>query len=407
MTTLLPPGKIQFSDANGVPLAGGSVFMYVPSTTSFKTTWLDPSQLAANTNPIILDAAGEAIIFGSGVYRQVLQDSLGNTIWDQLTASTDAGGIYSGGISTGTATDQVVASTTPAGFALTAGNQLTFIAGFTSTGATTLNANGTGAKAITKAGQSGPVALVAGDIRVGNAVELFYDGTQYQILSWQGGTLAVAINEAEVNSIAAAATTDIGAQAGNFIVISGNTGITSFGTIAGGARRTLVFTGTPTITASGNIILPASYAVVPGDVMTFRSEGGGIWTLESCALLSGKPLVVTAPVFGTSYSSGSIALPALGATTTLTHGLGGAPTLWKVTFVNVTAEGGYVTGDSVDDAPSSDAASRNLFIVLDNANTTQLKLLAGSGAYSLPNKGTGALFSLTAGNWNALVRAWR
>lgn len=183
MTTLLPPGKQQFSDANGVPLAGGSVFMYVPGTTTFKNTWQDGSQVTLNTNPVILDAAGEAVIFGLGAYRQIVQDSLGNTIWDQLTSSTDQGGIYSGGVSTGTAANQIVAVTVPAGFALVAGNQLTFIAGFTSTGATTLNANGTGAKNILKPGIAGPVALAAGDIVVGNAVEVFYDGTQYQMMS--------------------------------------------------------------------------------------------------------------------------------------------------------------------------------------------------------------------------------
>lgn len=183
MTTLLPPGKQQFSDANGVPLAGGSVFFYIPGTTTFKNTWQDASQVTLNTNPVILDAAGEAVIYGLGAYRQLVQDSLGNLIWDQLTSSTDQGGIYSGGVSTGTAANQILAVTVPAGFSLTAGNQLTFIAGFTTTGATTLNANGTGAKNILKPGTSGPVPLAAGDFVVGNAVELFYDGTQYQMMS--------------------------------------------------------------------------------------------------------------------------------------------------------------------------------------------------------------------------------
>lgn len=97
MTTLLPLAKQQFSDANGVPLAGGSVFFYIPGTTTFKSTWQDAGQVTLNTNPVILDAAGEAVIFGSGSYRQIVKDSLGNTIWDQLTSSTDATGIALGG----------------------------------------------------------------------------------------------------------------------------------------------------------------------------------------------------------------------------------------------------------------------------------------------------------------------
>ena len=85
MATLLPPGKIQFSDANGNPLAAGSVGFYIPGTLTLKNTWQDAAQTILNTNPVTLDSSGEAIIYGSGIYRQIVKDSLGNTIWDQLT----------------------------------------------------------------------------------------------------------------------------------------------------------------------------------------------------------------------------------------------------------------------------------------------------------------------------------
>lgn len=183
MTTLLPAAKLQLFDANGVPLAGGKVYFYIPGTTTFKNTWQDPSQIALNTNPVVLDSAGEAVVYGVGAYRQIVFDALGNQIWDQLTSSTDAGGIFSGGTSTGTAANQILATTFPAGFALTAGNQLTFILGFSIAGATTLNANGTGAKNILKPGPSGPVPLVGGEGGVGDVAALFYDGTQYQLLN--------------------------------------------------------------------------------------------------------------------------------------------------------------------------------------------------------------------------------
>lgn len=86
--TLLPNAKQQFFDANGNPLAAGTVTFYVPGTSTLKATYQDAAQTISNTNPIILDAAGEAIIFGSGAYRQLVKDSLGNTIWDQLTYDT-------------------------------------------------------------------------------------------------------------------------------------------------------------------------------------------------------------------------------------------------------------------------------------------------------------------------------
>lgn len=83
--SLLPNGKQQFVDANGIPLAGGTVQFYVPGTTTPKDTWQDTGETILNTNPIVLDGSGQAIIYGEGVYRQVVKDVDGNLIWDQLT----------------------------------------------------------------------------------------------------------------------------------------------------------------------------------------------------------------------------------------------------------------------------------------------------------------------------------
>lgn len=85
LASLLPNGKQTFLDANGKPLASGSVAFYVPNTTTPKTTWQDPGEVTPNANPVPLDSAGTAIIYGSGQYRQIVKDVNGNTIWDQLT----------------------------------------------------------------------------------------------------------------------------------------------------------------------------------------------------------------------------------------------------------------------------------------------------------------------------------
>jgi len=181
VTSILPLAKTQFFDSQGVPLAGGSVGYYVPATLTPKQTWQDQAQSTPNTTPIVtLDGAGEALIWGSGAYRQIVKDAAGNLIWDQPIASFDFTGFYAGGTSTGTAAVQALALT---GFALTTGSQVTFVAGFTNSGALTLNVNATGAKPVLKWGAAGPVPLVAGDIGTGDAVQVFYDGTQYQVIS--------------------------------------------------------------------------------------------------------------------------------------------------------------------------------------------------------------------------------
>lgn len=85
-TALLPNGQQQFIGANGAPLALGSVYFYIPGTSTFKNTWQDSASLTLNTNPVILDAAGRATIWGDGYYRQIVKDAVGNTIWDKVTS---------------------------------------------------------------------------------------------------------------------------------------------------------------------------------------------------------------------------------------------------------------------------------------------------------------------------------
>lgn len=84
MTQLLPNGKQQFIDINGKPLVGGKAFHFEVGTNTPKNTYQDIGQTILNTNPVILDARGQAGIYGTGPYRQVLRDSLDNLIWDQV-----------------------------------------------------------------------------------------------------------------------------------------------------------------------------------------------------------------------------------------------------------------------------------------------------------------------------------
>jgi hypothetical protein len=83
MVALVPNAKQQFLDASGVPLALGTVTFYIPGTTTPKDTWQDNQQAAKNANPLPLDAAGRALIFGVGDYRQIVKDSNGVTIKSQ------------------------------------------------------------------------------------------------------------------------------------------------------------------------------------------------------------------------------------------------------------------------------------------------------------------------------------
>jgi lysophospholipase L1-like esterase len=137
MVALVPNAKQQFLDASGVPLALGTITFYIPGTTTPKDTWQDNQQAAKNANPLPLDAAGRALIFGVGDYRQIVKDSNGVTIWDQVTSAPpsvpDVTGV------TATAVAAAATATTQAGIATTQATLATKQAGAAAISAVTVN----------------------------------------------------------------------------------------------------------------------------------------------------------------------------------------------------------------------------------------------------------------------------
>lgn len=90
MGSQLQNGKQQFVSILGTPLVGGKVYFYQPGTETPKTTYQDSALTIPNTNPVVLDARGQAVIWGSGTYRQVLVDAFGVQIWDQIIQDISA-----------------------------------------------------------------------------------------------------------------------------------------------------------------------------------------------------------------------------------------------------------------------------------------------------------------------------
>ena len=77
-------------------------------------------------------------------------------------------------------TDTLTGTVFPALSAYATGNQFSFLVANTNTGAVTINVDGIGSKAITR---TGTTALVAGDMVAGQAVEIIYDGTRFQLVN--------------------------------------------------------------------------------------------------------------------------------------------------------------------------------------------------------------------------------
>lgn len=155
-------------------LAGGRVYFYIPSTSTLKQTWFNADQSAAhqNTNPVALDANGCAVIYGIGSYRQVVQDSLGNTVWDKITTDTSANNntFWAG---TAGGTPNVITVVDP-GFNATDGSIINFTALATNTGSATLNPSSFGAIPVLKDTTAGPVSLTGGEITQTNPISVIF-----------------------------------------------------------------------------------------------------------------------------------------------------------------------------------------------------------------------------------------
>jgi hypothetical protein len=111
-----------------------------------------------------------------------------------------------------------------------------------------------------------------------------------------GGTLdanSKAINEAQGTNIASATTTDLGAMAGNYALVTGTTTITGLGTVSAGTRRKVTFTGILTLTHNAtSLILPteANITTAVNDTAEFISLGSGNWICTNYQRADGSSL---------------------------------------------------------------------------------------------------------------------
>lgn len=141
-------------------------------------TIADANQVMADFNAIVAGVNANAANAGANTNITAL-----NGLTTPLSPSVGGSSVYTSGASAGTANAQTVLTPTPLGFSLVQGRRVTFIAGFSNTASMTLNVSATGAIAVLKQSTSGLVALSGGEVVSGQAIDVWYDGTQYELLN--------------------------------------------------------------------------------------------------------------------------------------------------------------------------------------------------------------------------------
>jgi hypothetical protein len=372
------------------------------------------------TNSIVVNG-GTYDVYGSNTNGNIGNALSNATYWTKfgnLSSLGNAPNQFNGGVSTGSANAQVVASTTPAtGLSLSNnGNVLIFTAGFTNTSATTVavTSPAISATAVKKVSGGSLVALTGGEISSGNSIILIVNTTAgCWVLSntLPIGTLAglgisgnSGINDGASNyapaiwnqaSTTGASKTYALSDAGNLIQRS-NSASAMTDTVPGtsGALANGLFfyienidaSATDTVSAGsggsftfGNTTGLSAFIVHPGERCLVTAKGSGVYSITrvSFNVLSGPPALL-------SYTK-LIAQSAVGATTmtakfdeaTVAVALG--KTRHQIISQNLTLNlassgaGGMDTG-------TSPTASVALHVYLIYNPTTQISALLGTNS---------------------------
>lgn len=111
-----------------------------------------------------------------------------------------------------------------------------------------------------------------------------------------GGSLSGALNEAQGADVASASTVNLTTATGNKLNLTGNATINTI-TLAAGAERTLILTGSPTFTHSSTLVCPSGAPIIgaAGDKVIVVGLTGGITHIVSYTRASGRPVIYDVP----------------------------------------------------------------------------------------------------------------
>lgn len=154
--------------------AVGQLFRFKAASSNTSTTTVNISSLGTKTVKKVIGGTSFDLVAGDIIandFHDILYDGTNFILYNPLQAQEYAG-VAGGSVNALTTT---IYSMT----AYAAGQRFTLVAANTNTSTATLNINGLGTKNITTFFNGTITSLAGGEIRAGNILDLFYDGTEF------------------------------------------------------------------------------------------------------------------------------------------------------------------------------------------------------------------------------------
>ena len=353
----------RFFDASGAPLSSGYVWTYQSGTSTPLPSYTSYTGLIANTNPVVLDSAGEANIWLDGNYRIAVYDQHG-----VLQSHYPEDGVFS--VSTGNSAMYVTVSGTANNYVanpsppLVAYDTETYLMNFGSvavnTGPSVINVSNLGNRAIIS--QSGG-ALVGGEL-IGIRM-LTDNGTAYVLINSPFPYIP---------------------QLNAYAVVCG-------GTTNGGQLQSIASLGTSGqfLKSNGSSTLPsmASIGSTPYTLIAGDTVGGGLPVSISSGT-AGQLLVSNGSSAYPTWATGAGAAAYLsfnGTTNAIISSFGRTFSIarpstghWTITFSAAASNTGYLVWATSADSGGDSAAQ----ISLDSAipqTTTKVSIVFGGVSF--------------------------
>lgn len=240
------------------------------------------------------------------------------------------------------------------------------------------------------------------------------------------------VNESQGANIASAATVNLNSATGNYVHITGTTGITGF-TLQQGSERVVVFDGILTLTNSASLILPsgANITTAVNDICVLRGEAAGVVRCISYTRADGRALVApTQTALETATSDPSAAsTSAIKASTpewvrlfvasqdrtiitptaltnpyfgALYHGVGRIPVITAISLQFTTAVSNWSIGEEIFNWVDGVSGLTDSFISI-GADATTISVSCKSPSIATFDKVTNANVAIPVGNFKLKV----